>query len=131
MMRVNRIAIPAFILLLVLPLRAHHSFSSEYNITSQIRLKGEITGVEWTNPHVFVTMAVREENGELQQWHVEGGAVSYLNASGWTPELLRQMVRAHETIAITGYLARKNAGPVQGAWGKEIEMTDGRKLPFN
>jgi Family of unknown function (DUF6152) len=130
-MKAERAVGLALFLLCVSPSLAHHSFSSEYNITAQIVLKGEITSIDWSNPHVFVTIAVRDSNSVLQEWHVEGGAVSFLKESGWTVEMLRQLVKSHETVVIAGYRARKNVVPAYSAWGKEIELQDGRKLPFN
>jgi len=61
----------------VSPLFAHHSFSSEYHITAQVELKVKSRPVEWANPHVFVTIAVHGGEGIVQEWRVEGGAVSF------------------------------------------------------
>ena len=130
-MKTERIVGLVLLLLSVSPSLAHHSFSSEYNITAQIVLKGEITSIEWSNPHVFVTISVRDSNDALQAWHVEGGAVSFLKESGWTADMLRHVVKSHEMVVISGYRARKNVVPAYSVWGKEIELPDGRKLPFN
>jgi hypothetical protein len=126
-----RIVILASFLLCVSPVLAHHSFSAEYSISVQVVLKGQITTVEWANPHVFLTVAAKDSNGLVQDWRVEGGAVSVLKGSGWSAGMLRQMVKDRDTVTISGYRARSNANPVNGAWAKEIELPDGRKLPFN
>jgi hypothetical protein len=117
--------------ILLTPLFAHHSFSAEYNITQPIELKGTIVSVEWINPHAFVTIAVADTNGKVQEWRGEGGALSYLLDSGWTPEMLQQVEKSKSVVIVSGYRARTNAGPANGMWIKAIELPDGRKLVFN
>jgi Family of unknown function (DUF6152) len=124
----------AIIALLMLPcssVLAHHSFSAEYNITQPIELKGTVTSVEWTNPHAFVTIAVTDTDGKIKEWRGEGGALSLLLDSGWTPEMLQQIARSKSIVVVSGYRARDGAGPANGMWVKAIELPDGRKLVFN
>jgi len=128
----SRIAAITALLLWVAPGIAHHSFSAEYSITAQVKLTGEITAVAWMNPHVFITVSVKDSTGVLQDWQVEGGAVNALKESGWTSEMLAQMVKSHALVTISGYRARNSGStPVNGAWAKAIELPDGRQLPFN
>jgi Family of unknown function (DUF6152) len=132
----------------VSPSFAHHSFSAEYNITAPMTLKGEITAIEWNNPHVFLRIAARDSAGASQLWHVEGGAISAMTANGWTSAMLQQLVKSHDPITVTGYRGRKkgtpssdrtigdepassNDFPLNEAWGKAIKLPDGRTLPFN
>ena len=121
------------ILLLFLPSPAfaHHSFSAEYNITAPLTLKGEIVDVEWSNPHVFLRLAVRDKSDSIQLWHVEGGAISAVKENGWTLAMLQQLVKSHDPVVLSGYRGRKSSPPMNEAWGKAIELPDGRTLPFN
>ena len=129
--RRRRIAIIALLMIPRCPLFAHHSFSAEYNITQPIELKGTITSVEWTNPHAFVTIAVVDSNGNTREWRGEGGALSYLTDSGWTPEMLQQMTKSKSVVIVSGFRARNGAGQTNGMWVKAIELPDGRRLVFN
>ena len=126
-----RIAIIALSIIPCRPLLAHHSFSAEYNITRPIDLKGTITSIEWTNPHVFVTIAVPDSEGRIQEWRGEGGALSLLLDSGWTPEMLQQIAKSKSVVVVSGYRAREGTGLTNGMWVKAIELPDGRKLVFN
>jgi hypothetical protein len=126
-----QIAIIAFLMFPRCPLFAHHSFSAEYNITQPIELKGIITSVEWTNPHAFVTIAVRDSDGKTKEWRGEGGALSLLQDSGWTPEMLQQMAKSKSVVIVSGYRAHNGAGPANRMWVKAIELPDGRKFVFN
>jgi len=127
------------ILLLVLwvsPSLAHHSFSAEYNVTAPLTLKGEITAVEWNNPHVFLRIAVSDSAGAAQLWHFEGGAISALKQNGWTSTMLQQLVKSHDPVIVTGYRGRNKATAPNSemwieAWAKNIELSDGRRMPFN
>lgn len=108
---------------------AHHSFSAEYNITSPVTLKGGITAVEWINPHVHLTLAVRDAGGDVQAWQLEGAAPSALREMGWTPEILGEMVKSHAVVTVQGYRSRH--AEERSAWAKDIELSDGEKLSFN
>jgi hypothetical protein len=109
-------------LTLSLPSFAHHSFSAEFNINAPVTLKGELTSVDWINPHAYVTLAVRE-NGALEEWRIEGASPSSLTHSGWTPDMLWAMVQSHNTVTVTGYLALRMTGSKGVNLAKRIRVT--------
>jgi len=115
------------------PLLAHHSFSAEYNIADTVVLKGTLSTFQWVNPHAFLTIAVKDDSGSTKLWRIEGGPIWFLLDGGWSPEMLQEMMKSRETIVVTGYRARKppDASFGGGAWAKEIELADGRKLLFH
>src|SRR3954465_5803567 len=106
------------------PLLAHHSFATEYNIADIVVLKGTLSSFEWANPHAFLTIAVKDESGGTKLWRIEGGPILFLMESGWSPEMLQQMMKSREDVVITGYRSRKlpDASFGGGAWAKEIEL---------
>ena len=115
------------------PLLAHHSFSAEYNIADTVVLKGTLSTFQWVNPHAFLTIAVKDDSGATKLWRIEGGPIWFLLDGGWSPEMLQDMMKSRETIVVTGYRARKppDASFGGGAWAKEVELADGRKLLFH
>ena len=117
------------------PAVAHHSFEVEYNITKPVVLRGTISSFEWANPHSSLVLEISDDrnlNGP-KLWRIEGGPVSFLNESGWSPAMLQQIVKSHATVAITGYRAIKTpaANFAGGVWATVIELPDGRKLRFH
>ena len=127
----TQMALAALLMLCAWPLFAHHSFSAEYNITQPMELKGSISSIEWVNPHAYVTIAVADNDGASMEWRGEGGALSFLKDSGWTPELLQQLVKSRGAVIVSGYRARALGTPGNRMWVKAIELPDGRRLVFN
>lgn len=67
------------------PLTGHHSFAAEFDGTQRIQLTGVVTKVEWTNPHVWFYVNVKDEaTGKLVNWGAEMGSPNALMRSGWT-----------------------------------------------
>ncbi len=98
-----RICAAGFALLAVsLPAMAHHSFSAEYDAKKPITLKGVITKVEWTNPHVYFYMDVEDENGKVTNWAFEMGPPNGLQRAGWT----RNTMSIGDEVIVDGVLAK-------------------------
>ena len=82
---------------LAMPLSAfsHHS-NSAYQVDEIIQLTGTVTEWRWSNPHTWLLMIVEDENGEPQEWAVEGRAPGILGRAGWDPAVLQ----AGETVMV-------------------------------
>jgi hypothetical protein len=111
------------VLLAAVPLAAHHSFSAEYDATAIVTLKGVVSKVEWSNPHVHIYVDVKDDSGKVTTWNMEGGIPSVLSRSGITPNI----VNVGDTIAITGFRARDNSTRASRC---EVTTADGRKYNF-
>jgi Family of unknown function (DUF6152) len=88
---------------------AHHSFSAEFDREKPITVKGIVTKVEWTNPHVWIYMNVKDDaTGETVNWGAEMGPPHGLQRSGWR----RETLKIGEEIAIDGFLAKNGSNRV-------------------
>lgn len=69
----------------VSPAHAHHSFAM-FDRSKQVALKGVVRQFQWTNPHVFVELAVQNSKGAVENWSIEGASPNMLFRQGWTFE---------------------------------------------
>jgi hypothetical protein len=88
------------------PILAHHSGAS-YDSDHQISLTGTVSNFEWTNPHVFIYLDVKDETGSVVQWRVEGNSPNMLARAGWR----REMIKEGDKITVNGAPA-KNKAPI-------------------
>jgi len=73
----------------VAPVVAHHSFSAEFDSAKPVTLRGYVTKIEWTNPHVWIYMDVKDDKGLKTNWGFEMGPPHLLQGSGWNREKLK------------------------------------------
>jgi hypothetical protein len=70
------------------PAQAHHSFAM-FDQTKKVTLTGSVVQFQWTNPHCYIQLAVKDANGTTTEWSLEMGAPMYLYADGWRPGTLK------------------------------------------
>ena len=120
----SRFPAAAFVLALGLlaaaPVWAHHSFAAEYDSKQLITLKGVITKVEWTNPHIYIYIDVKDANGEVTNWSLEGYPPNTLKRTGFS----RDSLKIGDEITVTAYKSKD--GTYTGA-GREVMFPDGTK----
>jgi hypothetical protein len=108
-------------ILAVFPAWAHHSFPAEYDIEKPVKLQGTVKKVEWTNPHCWITIDVKQADGTTQTWEIEAGAPNALFRRGFTKDSLPLGTE----IVVAGYLAKNGT---QRANGRDLTLPDGKKL---
>ena len=86
------------------PLFAHHS-SSAYDMEHPVNMKGVVSNMEWGNPHVFIYLNVKDENGSVEQWRVEGNSPNMLVRVGWKKE----MIKAGDELVVNGAAAKNGS----------------------
>lgn len=77
------------------PVFAHHSFTAEFDGKKEITVKGTVTKVEWTNPHIYFYVDVKDEDGQVVNWSFEGYPPSTLRREGWTREHVKGWPSRH------------------------------------
>lgn len=108
-------------LLSTVPLYAHHSFAAEFDSKQLISLKGTLTKVEFTNPHGWLYLNVKGEDGKTEIWAVETGAPIALIRQGGD----RKSLAVGTEIIVDGWLARDGSKTVNG---RSIKFGDGREI---
>jgi hypothetical protein len=100
---------------------AHHSFDAEFDRTKQVSLTGVVTKVEWTNPHVWFWVNVKDEaTGLLVNWGCEMGSPNALQRSGWTVATLKEGM----VVSLNGSRAKDGSNKVNTA----SVSVDGKRL---
>ena len=102
------------------PVSAHHSFAAEYDSNTMVTLTGKISKVDWTNPHIYIHVDVKDTTGKVTAWALEGYPPNTLKRTGFPRAILKE----GDTITITAYKAKD--GTNTGA-GREITFPDGSK----
>ena len=102
------------------PVSAHHSFAAEYDSNTMVTLTGKISKVDWTNPHIYIHVDVKDTTGKVTAWSLEGYPPNTLKRTGFPRAILKE----GDTITITAYKAKD--GTNTGA-GREITFPDGSK----
>jgi len=101
-MRYARLAfVFAVILILACPVQAHHSFAM-FDKNRVVKVKGVVSKVEWTNPHVFIFVDVPDGKGGSTQYAVECNSPNVLMRTGWKANT----VKTGESVSIDIYPLR-------------------------
>ena len=110
-------------LLAAAPLVAHHSFAAEYDSEKPIKVTGTVTKIEWTNPHCFFYVDVKNEaSGKTENWGFELGNPNSLLRLGWT----RNSLKLGDAVAVEGSRARD--GSLHANARSMVLMSTGKKL---
>jgi hypothetical protein len=103
------------------PLWAHHAFAAEFDISKPVTLRGTVTQMEWVNPHAWIHLDVKGDDGATVNWMVEGGSPNILLRRGFT----KQSLLPGTEIVVEGFLAKNGESRANGA---NITFKDGRRL---
>ena len=104
-----------------IPVFAHHSFAAEYDNTRPVKVTGVVTKVEWTNPHIWFYLDVKDENGSVTNWGFSGGPPGVLQRRG----ISRTAMKPGDVVVVEGFRARDGSS---NASGGTVTFTDGRRV---
>jgi len=89
-------------LFLAIPMVGHHSISAEFDTSKPISFTGTVKKVAWMNPHIYTYVEVKQTDGSVMEYKVEGGPPNALYRSGWREDTLKP----GETVKVSGIRAK-------------------------
>jgi hypothetical protein len=108
-------------LLAAAPAAPHHAFAAEFDINRPVKLTGTVTKVEWTNPHAWLFIDAKADNGSVQNWAIELVGINDLLRLGWG----RDRVKAGDVIDVVGFGARNGTNTANAA---SVSLANGELL---
>ena len=114
------IAFGAAVALFSLPATAHHS-TAEYDLTALTSVNGTVTQFEWTNPHAYIHIEVKDDKGGVTEWAAELASLGMLSRVNWK----RDTVKPGDEITLYGNRA-KNGKPLMRL--DKIVFANGQEL---
>jgi hypothetical protein len=115
---------------------AHHSFAGEFDNSTAVTLYGLVMSVEMINPHSFIYLDVRTQDG-VERWALEGPGPTLVRRRGLDPTL----IKPGNELGACGYLAKKDVTPTRTEPGTDrparklqaavLIMANGDKLLWN
>jgi hypothetical protein len=103
------------------PVVAHHSFAAEYDQDKPVKVTGVVTKIEWTNPHIWFFVDVKDETGAVTNWGFSGGPPGVLDRRG----ISKHVLKPGDVGVVEGFRARDGSN---NASGGSVTFPDGRKV---
>jgi hypothetical protein len=103
--------------------QAHHSFAM-FDLTREVTVNGTVRQFQWTNPHAYIQLMAKDEQGRDVEWSLEMGAPMYLYARGWRPSSLKAGMQIKVTLN-----PLRNGRP--GGVVRDVTTADGKPIGTN
>ena len=113
------IGIAAFSLT-ALSVSAHHSFAGEFDSAKKAQLVGTVSQVEWINPHTYIHIDVKDEQGAIASWRLESLPTAMMRKAGLTKELIMG-----DGSPVTADVILARDGTQHLAWATKLTYADG------
>jgi hypothetical protein len=108
------------------PASAHHSVQAEFDIKKMVTVSGTVAKIEWINPHSYLTVNVKDADGNVQKWAFELGALALLRRAGLS-RADRGGLKPGDEVTVTAMAAKDGSNT---GYLRELKIADGREFKF-
>lgn len=119
--RVIALVVGLGLMLASLTVVAHHSVSAEFDTSKRVTFTGTVKKIDWMNPHIYTHVEVKEPDGKVIVYKVEGGAPNSLFRQGIRAESLApgtivtctncSRSKSPNSMNVNGRLTRQDGSP--------------------
>jgi hypothetical protein len=107
---IGKLGIAGLLLLSAATAFGHHAYTAEFDTTKPIKLTGVLTKLEWTNPHIWLYLDVKDENGKVTNWGFSASPPGMLTRRGIT----KTSLKLGEVLTISGHRAKDGSNNGSG-----------------
>ena len=118
--RVASVVLIGFLLMGSSTALAHHG-TANYDTTKSITVKGPATSFQFINPHVTISMDVKDAKGNIQNWQGALTSPNRLTRTGWT----KDSIKPGDVITISGFPAKSGSPEI---WIQKVVLANGQEL---
>jgi hypothetical protein len=115
------VLLTASAVLTALPALAHHSFAAQFDDTKPVKMTGTVTKVEWSNPHIWFYIDVKDKDGNATNWGFSGGPPGVMMRRG----IAKNSIKIGDVVVVDGFRAKDGSN---NASSGTVTFTDGRKV---
>jgi hypothetical protein len=98
---------------------AHHAYTAEFDTTKPVKLTGVLTRLEWSNPHIWIYLDIKDDQGKVTNWGFSASPPGMLTRRGIT----KNSLKTGEVLTISGHRAKDGSN---NASGNIVKFADGR-----
>ena len=101
---------------------AHHAYTAEFDTTKPVKLTGVLTRLEWSNPHIWIYLDVKDDQGKVTNWGFSASPPGMLTRRGIT----KNSLKTGEVLTISGHRAKDGSNNASGNIVKFADGSDAR-----
>ncbi len=99
---------------------AHHAYTAEFDTTKPVKVTGTVSKLEWSNPHIWIYLDVKDEKGNVTNWGFSASPPGMLLRRGIT----KSSLKVGDVLTISGHRAKDGSN---NASGNIVTAADGRE----